>query len=133
MKRRIPDWISIRKRELIRGGVTAAAAVALCMVFLYRKEGVWQLADSLFLGGLLFLILGCVNLVRWLGLFDLTVYGYKKLIHHFEATRRNAPPMEPMPSYVDYLEQPKVTPSAGEPLLIAAVLIALSVLTAWGI
>ena len=130
MKRRIPDWISIRKRELIRGSITAAAAVILCMVFLYRKEGVWQVADSLFLGGLLFLILGCVNLVRWLGLFDFTVYGYKKLFHHLEATRRNAPPMEPMPSYAEYLEQPKVTPSAGEPLLIAAVLIALSVLTA---
>ena len=71
-----------------------------------------------------------MNLVRWLGLFDLTVYGYKKLFHHLEATRRNAPPMEPMPSYAEYLEQPKVTPSAGEPLLIAAVLIALSVLTA---
>jgi hypothetical protein len=39
--------------------------------------------------------------------------------------------MEPMPSYAEYLEQPKVIPSAGEPLLVAVVLIALSALTAW--
>ncbi len=131
MKRRIPDWISIRKKELIRQSITAAVAVALCMALLHRTERAWQISDSLFLGGLLFLILGCVNLVRWLGFFDSTVYGYKKLMHHMEATRKNAPPMEPMPSYAEYLEQPKVLPSAGEPLLIAAVLIALSALTAW--
>ncbi|MBR5560068.1 MAG: DUF3899 domain-containing protein [Clostridia bacterium] len=131
MRRRIPDWISIRKKELIRQSITAAAAVALCIAFLYRTERAWQISDSLFLGGLLFLILGCVNLVRWLGFFDSTVYGYKKLMHHMEATRKNAPPMEPMPSYAEYLEQPKVLPSAGEPLLLAVVLIALSALTAW--
>ena len=131
MRRRIPDWISIRKKELIRQSITAAAAVALCIAFLYRTERAWQISDGLFLGGLLFLILGCVNLVRWLGFFDSTVYGYKKLMHHMEATRKNAPPMEPMPSYAEYLEQPKVLPSAGEPLLLAVVLIALSALTAW--
>ena len=131
MRRRVPDFISIRKKELIREAIAAALFVAVCMFFLRRSEGRWQLSDSLFLGGLLFLIFGCVNLVRWLGLFDSTVYGYKKLFHHMEATRKNAPPMEPMPSYAEYLEQPKVIPSAGEPLLIAAVLIALSVLTAW--
>ena len=131
MRRRVPDWISIRKKELVKEAVTALVFVIICMVFLHRSEGVWQVADSLFLGGLLFLILGCVNLVRWLGLFDSTVYGYKKLLHHMEATRKNAPTMEPMLSYAEYLEQPKVTPSAGEPLLIAAVLIALSALTTW--
>lgn len=131
MKRRVPDWISIRKKELIKETVTAAVFVAVCMVYLRRIEGMWQISDCLFLGGLLFLIIGCVNIVRWLGFFDSTVYGYKKLLHHFEATRKNAPPMEPMPSYAEYLEQPKVTPSAGEPLLIAAVLIALSALTGW--
>ena len=131
MRRRVPDFISIRKKELIREAITALLFVAVLMVFLRRGEGLWKLSDSLFLGGLLFLIFGCVNLVRWLGLFDSTVYGYKKLFHHMEATRKNAPPMEPMPSYAEYLEQPKVIPSAGEPLLIAAVLIALSVLTAW--
>ena len=130
MRRRIPDWISIRKKELIRQSITAAVFVLLCMALLYKSESAWQLADSLFLGGLLFLILGCVNLVRWLGFFDSTVYGYKKLMHHMEATRKNAPPMEPMPSYAEYLEQPKVLPSAGEPMLLAAVLIALSALTA---
>ena len=131
MRRRIPDYISIRQKDLIKSAVTAVVFVIACLVFLYKTEGVWQVSDSLFLGGLLFLILGCVNLVRWLGFFDSTVYGYKKLFHHIEATRKNAPPMEPMPSYAEYLEQPKVIPSAGEPLLVAAVLIALSALTAW--
>ena len=89
----------------------------------------YMLSSPYFLAGLLFLVIGCWNLVRWMGLFDFTVYGYKKLIHHMEATRKNAPAMEPMPSYVDYLKQPKVIPSAGEPLLTAVVLVALSVLT----
>ena len=131
MRRRVPDFISIRKKELIKESVAALVFVAACLAFLYKTEGAWQVSDSLFLGGLLFLILGCINLVRWLGFFDSTVYGYKKLMHHMEATRKNAPPMEPMPSYAEYLEQPKVTPSAGEPLLVAVVLIALSALTAW--
>jgi len=131
MRRRVPDFISIRKKELIKDSVTAIVFVIACLLFLRKTEGIWQVSDSLFLGGLLFLILGCINLVRWLGFFDSTVYGYKKLFHHFEATRKNAPPMEPMPSYAEYLEQPKVIPSAGEPLLLAAVLIALSALTAW--
>lgn len=131
MRRRVPDFISIRKKELIREAIAAALFVAVCMFFLRRSEGRWQLSDSLFLGGLLFLIFGCVNLVRWLGFFDSTVYGYKKLLHHLEATRKNAPPMDPMPSYAEYLEQPKVIPSAGEPLLLAVVLIALSALTTW--
>jgi len=131
MRRRVPDFISIRKKELIKDSVTAVVFVIACLLFLRKTEGIWQVSDSLFLGGLLFLILGCVNLVRWLGFFDSTVYGYKKLFHHFEVTRKNAPPMEPMPSYAEYLEQPKVTPSAGEPLLLAAVLIALSALTTW--
>ena len=131
MRRRVPDFISIRKKDLIKNAVTAVVLVAALIAFLYKTEGLWQISDSLFLAGLLFLVLGCVNLVRWLGFFDSTVYGYKKLFHHMEATRKNAPPMEPMPSYAEYLEQPKVIPSAGEPLLVAAVLIALSALTAW--
>ena len=131
MRRRVPDFISIRKKDLIKNAVTAVVLVAALIAFLYKTEGLWQISDSLFLAGLLFLVLGCVNLVRWLGFFDSTVYGYKKLFHHMEATRKNAPPMEPMPSYAEYLEQPKVIPSAGEPLLMAAVLIALSALTAW--
>ena len=130
MRRRVPDFISIRKKDLIKNAVTAVVLVAALIAFLYKTEGLWQISDSLFLAGLLFLVLGCVNLVRWLGFFDSTVYGYKKLFHHMEATRKNAPPMEPMPSYAEYLEQPKVIPSAGEPLLMAAVLIALSALTA---
>ena len=131
MRRRVPDFISIRKKDLIKNAVTAVVLVAALIAFLYKTEGLWQISDSLFLAGLLFLVLGCVNLVRWLGFFDSTVYGYKKLFHHMEATRKNAPPMESMPSYAEYLEQPKVIPSAGEPLLMAAVLIALSALTAW--
>lgn len=131
MRRRVPDFISIRKKDLIKNAASAAVLTAALIAFLYKTESVWQVSDSLFLAGLLFLVLGCVNLVRWLGFFDSTVYGYKKLMHHMEATRKNAPPMEPMPSYAEYLEQPKVTPSAGEPLLTAAVLIALSALTAW--
>ena len=131
MRRRVPDFISIRKKDLIKNAATAVVLVAALIAFLYKTEGLWQISDSLFLAGLLFLVLGCVNLVRWLGFFDSTVYGYKKLFHHMEATRKNAPPMEPMPSYAEYLEQPKVIPSAGEPLLMAAVLIALSALTAW--
>ena len=131
MRRRVPDFISIRKKDLIKNAVTAVVLVAALIAFLYKTEGLWQISDSLFLAGLLFLVLGCVNLVRWLGFFDSTVYGYKKLFHHMEATRKNAPPMEPMPSYAEYLEQPKVIPSAGEPLLMAVVLIALSALTAW--
>ena len=131
MRRRIPDYISIRQKDLIKNAVTAVVFVIACLVFLHKTEGLWQISDSLFLAGLLFLVLGCVNLVRWLGFFDSTVYGYKKLFHHIEATRKNAPPMEPMPSYAEYLEQPKVIPSAGEPLLVAVVLIALSALTAW--
>ena len=131
MRRRIPDFISIRQKDLMKNAVTAVVFVVACMIFLHKTEGVWQVSDSLFLGGLLFLILGCVNLVRWLGFFDSTVYGYKKLFHHMGATRKNAEPQEPMPSYAEYLEQPKVIPSAGEPLLVAVVLIALSALTAW--
>ena len=131
MRRRIPDYISIRQKDLVKNAATAIVFVIACMVFLHKTEGLWQVSDSLFLGGLLFLILGCVNLVRWLGFFDSTVYGYKKLLHHMEATKKNAPPCDPMPSYAEYLEQPKVIPSAGEPLLVAAVLIALSALTAW--
>ena len=77
------------------------------------------------MAGLLCLIVGCWNLVRWLGLFDSTVYGFKKLAHHMQAGAKNAPPMEPMPSLADYMSQPKVLPSAGEPLLVAAVCIAL--------
>ena len=104
---RIPECVSVRKKTLVKNGVSAAMLAV----------------------GLLFLVIGCWNLVRWMGLFDFTVYGYKKLIHHMEATRKNAPAVEPMPSYVDYLKQPKVIPSAGEPLLTAVVLVALSVLT----
>ena len=110
-------------------GVSAAVLTAGLVLYLYKTEGAWKIGDGLFLAGLLFLVIGCWNLVRRMGLFDFTVYGYKKLIHHMEATRKNAPAMEPMPSYVDYLKQPKVIPSAGEPLLTAVVLVALSVLT----
>lgn len=131
MKIKIPECLSIRKKSLLKNAVPAALFVVGVMIYLHRTEGAWQTADSLFLGGLLFLVIGCWNLVRWLGLFDSTVYGYKKLFHHLEATRKNAPPMEPMPSFGEYMEQPKVIPSAGEPLLVAAVLIALSALTAW--
>ena len=131
MRMRVPVCISVRRKTLVKNAVPAAVFVVGVMIYLHKTEGAWQLADSLFLGGLLMLVIGCVNLVRWLGLFDSTVYGYKKLFHHIEASRKNAPPMEPMPDYAEYLEQPKVIPSAGEPLLVAAVLIALSALTAW--
>lgn len=104
--------------------MSAAVLTAGLVLYLYKTEGAWKIGDGLFLAGLLFLVIGCWNLVRWMGLFDFTVYGYKKLIHHMEATRKNAPAMEPMPSYVDYLKQPKVIPSAGEPLLTAVVLVA---------
>ena len=124
MKIKIPDCLSIRKKSLLKNAAPAAVFVVGVMIYLHRTEGAWQTADSLFLGGLLFLVIGCWSLVRWLGLFDSTVY-------HLEATRKNAPPMEPMPSFGEYMEQPKVIPSAGEPLLVAAVLIALSALTAW--
>ena len=126
---RIPECVSVRKKTLVKNGVSAAVLAVGLVLYLYKTEGAWKIGDGLFLAGLLFLVIGCWYLVRWMGLFDFTVYGYKKLIHHMEATRKNAPAMEPMPSYVDYLKQPKVIPSAGEPLLTAVVLVALSVLT----
>ena len=126
---RIPECVSVRKKTLVKNGVSAAVLTAGLVLYLYKTEDAWKIGDGLFLAGLLFLVIGCWNLVRWMGLFDFTVYGYKKLIHHMEATRKNAPAMEPMPSYVDYFKQPKVIPSAGEPLLTAVVLVALSVLT----
>ena len=126
---RIPECVSVRKKALVKNAVSAAVLAVGLTLYLYKTEGVWKVGDGLFLAGLLFLVVGCWNLVRWMGLFDFTVYGYRKLIHHMEAKRKDAPPMDPMPSYVDYLKQPKVIPSAGEPLLTAALLVALSVLT----
>lgn len=122
----IPQCVSIRKRAMIKTAVSAAVFAAACIVYFHRTEGVWLPEDGLFMAGLLCLIVGCINLVRWLGLFDSTVYGFKKLAHHFQAGAKNAPPMEPMPDLAEYLSQPKVIPSAGEPLLVAAVCIALS-------
>ncbi len=123
---KIPMSISIRKKALIKHAISGAVLVLGLVLYLYKIEGKWQLSDGLFLAGLAFLVIGCMNLVRWLGLFDFTVYGFKKLAHHWQATKKNAPPMDPMPSYVDYLKQPRVVPSAGEPLLVAIALIVLS-------
>lgn len=120
------DCIRIRRRPLIKTAVSAAVFAAACMVYFHGTKGAWLPGDSLFMAGLLCLIVGCANLVRWLGLFDSTVYGFKKLAHHLQAGAKNAPPMEPMPDLYEYLQQPRVIPSAGEPLLVAAVLIALS-------
>lgn len=122
----IPQCISIRRRALIKTGLSALAFAAGCMVYFYRVEGVWLPGDGLFMAGLLCLVIGCANLVRWLGLFDSTVYGFRRLFHHMQAGAKNAPPMEPMPELSEYLTRPKVVPSAGEPLLVAAALIALS-------
>lgn len=127
----VPACISVRKKPMIKAAVSAAVFAAACLVYFHRQEGAWLPGDSLFMTGLLFLVAGCWNLVRWLGLFDSTVYGFQKLIHHLRAGAKNAPPMEPMPSLADYMSQPKVLPSAGEPLLVAAVCIALSVCAMW--
>ncbi len=124
----VPQCVSVRRRPLIKTAVSAAVFAAACMLYFRKLEGAWLPVDSLFMAGLLCLIVGCWNLVRWLGLFDSTVYGFKKLAHHMQAGAKNAPPMEPMPSLADYMSQPKVLPSAGEPLLVAAVCIALSVI-----
>ena len=88
---RIPECVSVRKKTLVKNGVSAAVLTAGLVLYLYKTEGAWKIGDGLFLAGLLFLVIGCWNLVRWMGLFDFTVYGYKKLIHHMEATRKNAP------------------------------------------
>ena len=92
----VPQCVSVRRRPLIKTAVSAAVFAAASMLNFRKLEGAWLLVDSLFMAGLLCLIVGCWNLVRWLGLFDSTVYGFKKLAHHMQAGAKNAPPMEPI-------------------------------------
>lgn len=117
-----PQWLSVRKKPLIKCAVSSVVFM-LCYVLLMRwRAGVWMVADSLFLAGLLMLMIGCWYLVRWLGLFDMTAYSWKRLLHFAGRNRRMLEERDPMPDYATYLQQPRKLPSAGEPLLCAAVL-----------
>lgn len=100
-------------------------AILVITLLLKVRFGQWMVVDALFYAGLLMLVVGCWILVRWLGLFDLTAYGFKRLVHSLTRKQSELPNEPPMPEYSEYLQQPHPIPSAGEPLICAGVLIGL--------
>lgn len=118
------NW-RIAKKSMIK---TVAAALALTVgVFVYfrRMTGEFRFADACFMAGLFFCCLGLFRLVRVLGLFDLPIYGFKKL-YATVRSKFNDGAEKPYGDYADYLQSVSYDASVTEPLLTGAVLVAVS-------
>lgn len=120
-----PPALTCQKRTMGKSAASAAATVLVITLLLRVRHGQWMVVDALFYAGLLMLAVGCWVLVRWLGLFDLTEYSFKRFVHSVTRKNYDQPDEHPMPEYSEYLQQPRVLPSAAEPLICAGVLIGL--------
>lgn len=129
---RWPACLSVRKKPLCKYAVSALVFGLGYVLFMRIRAQVWLWTDGCFLAALLMLMLGCWTLVRWLGLFDFTAYSWKRFIRGFLHRTDEKLEEDPLPAYADYLQQPHLLPSAGEPLLCFAVLMIVYLVLVYG-
>ena len=114
-----PSLLRIRKKRMIQYAVSSA--VFCCAFAVYRMRtgtgGAWT--EALFLTFLLMTVLACWALVRRLGLFDLTEYSWKRLIHGLTQSRHADAGDDPMPAYDEWLKTDRRPAGMGEPLVCA--------------
>ncbi len=112
---------------------TVVAALVLTVgvvIYFWRMTGEVRPGDGCFMAGLFFLCLGLFRLVRVLGLFDLPIYGFKKLYYALR-TRWDDDVEKPYKDYADYLDKTTYDASVTEPLVTGIVLMLLSLVFMW--
>lgn len=102
------------------------------ILYSVRARGNWQISNNLFMAGLLFLIIGLFRLTRWLGLYDSTIYSYKRLwssISRDKMTKDNAAlyTENKMPSFSDYMANTVYEKPILESLIIGMASLAVSI------
>lgn len=71
--------IRLDKKELRKSLLNLIAVAVIIFVYYYITKGMFLLADSVFMSGLLFFCIALWRIVRILGFFESTIYSFKKM------------------------------------------------------
>ena len=71
--------IHLERKELKKSLLSISVVALSILVYFHIMEGKWLLADSLCLSGVLFLSVALWRVVRILGLFDRTIYSFRRM------------------------------------------------------
>ena len=78
----------ITKQEILKNLIWIGVLAVGIGLYYYSQYKTVLIQDSLFLSGLFFLCVGLYRVVRHLGLFDTTIYSFKKLSGRMEQDER---------------------------------------------
>lgn len=106
----------LKKEEIIKNLIWLVVLALGIVLYYWRLYGQIRLGDSLFLSGLLFLCVGLYRVVRWLGFFDSTIYGFNRLLGR---TKQDL---------TGFTQDHPYTQSFGELLILSIVFICLSLM-----
>lgn len=120
------NW-KLDQKSVGKMALSALLLAAGILLYYHRLYGQWRLSDACFLSGLFICCVGLFRVVRILGLLDLPIYGFKKLQDSFQARTKGE---STVGSYADYQLTQKYEKSFTSPLLVGAVMIAVSLLLA---
>lgn len=81
----------ISKKELIKNLLWEFVLTIGISMYYYRLYHRWMIMDSLFLSGILFISMGAFRIIMHLGLFDSTVFAFRKVWNtlHLDPTVKN--------------------------------------------
>lgn len=117
----------ITKEQLQKHTGLAIAFLTVCLIVLYQREKAWQFVDCFFTTGMLFVLTAALRFSRWLGLFDLSIYGFKKLLEVFHTPNYRRSESR-MGDYADYRESASNCLVISEPFLVGTIFVAISLL-----
>lgn len=120
------NW-KIQKKSMVKTSLSALMLAVGILCFYYKTGGALRISDSSFLTGLLFSCIGLYRVTRLLGLFDLPIYGFKKM-GEVLLDRSYKKSESRLGDYADYKERFIYMPSVMEPCLVGGIFIALSLL-----
>lgn len=113
--------LKLTKKELLKNLLWVAVLAGGITLYYYSQYKTLMVQDSLFLSGLFFLCIGLYRVVRYLGLFDNTIYGFKKLTGRAEENGRKL-------DYHDYWSEHAYTKPVWEVLLVSVCAMALGLI-----
>ena len=125
-------WCVMRKSV---SDLPRSISLATFLVVLYamlKGEGLTtvSVSDGCAVVGLIFLVFGLFRLVKRLGFFDSTEYGWKKLIEIIRHKQYSKEGSE-VGSFLDYLSRPRTEKPIVVPILVALSCLLVSIVTAW--